>query len=122
MKQNRINSIFFILLLLVQVSCKKQDLPEKPEPTPFSAVLENAATVSAAGGTVNILISGPTDGWSVQNDQPGWAVISRNFGAGDFKLPVVIRPNTTGIARTVNLKIKPTFNLPTVSISLNQDK
>jgi hypothetical protein len=119
--KNNLRRLSFMFCFLVLISCKKQDLPAKPEASAFSAVLESNSAVPAAGGTVNILISTQTDGWWISNPSANWATVNRTFGSGNFKLPVTVKANTSGVKRSVNLQVNPTFNLPVVSLTINQD-
>nr|WP_233173760.1 BACON domain-containing carbohydrate-binding protein [Pedobacter sp. ASV19] len=103
------------------ISCKKQDLPAKPEASAFSASLESNSVVPASGGTVNVLISTQTDGWWISNLSASWATVNRTYGSGNFKLPVTVKANTSGVKRSVNLQVNPTFGLPAVNLTINQD-
>lgn len=121
MKFNTYIVALFMLIGSTVIACKKQEIPAKPQPSAFSACLEgNPGTFPASGGSVNLVVIAGEDGWSVSAAQNDWLVISRVYGAGDFKIPVTIKPNTTGAARTVQVKVKPTFNLPTAVISISQ--
>jgi len=113
--------ITVVVIVLCSVSCKKQDLPVKPQSSPFAAAMENNTTSFAAGGgTGNIIVSGGTDGWWVKMPSNNWCVITKMYGSGDFKIPVTIKPNTTGAAREIIVMINPTFDLPPVAIKLTQ--
>lgn len=110
-----------LLLSLVWSACSKQDLPVKPAPSAFAAVMENGTTsFPAAGGTGNIVVSGGTNGWWVTMPSNNWCVISKTYGSGDFKIPVTIKPNTTGSPREITVTVHPTFNLSPVDIRLTQ--
>ncbi|MCX2451437.1 BACON domain-containing protein [Pedobacter sp. PLR] len=122
-----INHKFKLLLLVMLIglsfSCKKEKISPKPEPTPFSAVVEAGVTsLPAAGGKLNIVISAGADGWWITTPQTDWVTITRMYGSGDFKLPVTVKPNTSGVARIVTVKVNPTFNLPAVTFNITQDK
>lgn len=117
------NRLLLIMVMVVAVlaSCKKQDLPVKPQPSPFAAMMENNATnFPAGGGAANIIVSGGTDGWWVMMPSNNWCNITKVYGSGDFKIPVTIKPNTTGTVREITVKISPTFNLQPVTIKLTQ--
>ncbi|WP_409965513.1 hypothetical protein PIECOFPK_01545 [Mycovorax composti] len=106
-------ALLFIIFFISFISCKKDELPPKPEPSPFSATLENnTAAFPANGGTVNIVINAGTN---------GWCVINKIYGSGDYKLPVTILPNNTGMSRSITVTINPTFNLPPESITITQN-
>ena len=112
-----------IVSLIIFYSCKKQNLPVKPSPSDFSAVLKNNTTFSAAGGKDTIVVKGGTDGWWVTiPDNNDWVIITKRFGSGDFNLPVTVKPNTTNMTRETTVNINPTFNLPPVSIKVTQTK
>ncbi|PTS95273.1 hypothetical protein DBR11_21560 [Pedobacter sp. HMWF019] len=119
--QNILRLLSFMFCFLVLISCKKQDLPAKPEASAFSAVLESNSAVPASGGTVNVLISTNTDGWWVSNLSASWATVNRTYGSGNFKLPVTLKANTSGAKRSINLQVNPTFNLPAITLTINQD-
>ena len=111
----------FFVLSLVFGACRKEELPVKPEPSPFSVTVENnATTFPAAGGTANLVVNGGTNGWWVTAPTNNWCVVSKTYGSGDFKIPVTIKPNTTGAQREITVTVHPTFNLPAVAIKLVQ--
>ena len=102
-------------------ACEKKDLPPKPEPSAFAAVVaNNTVSFPASGGTANIEINGGTNGWWITMPTNNWCVITKQYGSGDFRLPVNIRPNTSGMAREITVTIHPTFNQPPVAIKLSQ--
>lgn len=120
---NHFKRILLMLSIIVggMTACTKQNLPSKPEPSAFSAALENnTTTFPASGGTATIVINGGTNGWWVTMPLNDWCVITKKYGSGDFKLPVAIKPNTTGASRSIQVQINPTFNLPPVNITLPQ--
>ncbi|MBC8987971.1 BACON domain-containing protein [Pedobacter sp. N36a] len=120
---HKLKLLLYVMLIGLACSCKKEQGSPKPEPTPFSAVVEGGlTTVPAAGAKLNIVISAGTDGWWITSPQPDWLSITRMYGSGDFKLPVTIKANTSGQARTVSINVNPTFNLPPVVFKINQDK
>ncbi|WP_316821077.1 BACON domain-containing protein [Pedobacter gandavensis] len=119
----RWNLLLFVMLIALSFSCKKESGSPRPEPTPFSASIEGGqTTVPASGGKLNILISAGADGWWVTSAQIDWLTITRMYGSGDFKLPVTIKANTSGQPRVISIKVNPTFNLPSVTFTVNQDK
>lgn len=109
--------VFFVAVF---GSCKKQNLPVKPEPSAFSAALKNNTVFTAAGGKDTIVVKGGTNGWWVTMPDNDWVVITKRFGSAEFNLPVTIKPNTTGTAREITVTINPTLNLPPVAIKLTQ--
>lgn len=114
-------SFSILMLCFGWMACSKQDMPVKPEPSAFSASMENGVTnFGATGGSGNIVVSGGTNGWWVTVPSNNWCVITKTYGSGDFKIPVTIRPNTTGSPREITVTIHPTFGLPPVSIKLTQ--
>jgi len=120
---HKLNLLFFVMLISLAFSCKKENISPKPEPTTFSAVMEGGVTtVPAAGGKLNIVINAGADGWWITTGQMDWVTITRMYGSGDFKLPVTIKANTSGVARVISIKVNPTFNLPAVTFNINQDK
>ncbi len=119
----RIYIISILLLSAVLGGCRKNDLPAKPQPSPFNASIKGgAATLPAAGGTPSILIAAGADGWwiVVPDDKKTWCSITRVYGSGDLEVPVSIKANTTGLPRTVEVAVNPTFNLPAVKLVFNQ--
>lgn len=120
---HKLNLLFFVMVISLALSCKKENISPKPEPTPFSAVMEGGVTtVPAAGGKLNIVINAGADGWWITTAQADWVTITRMYGSGDFKLPVTVKANTSGVARVISIKVNPTFNLPAVTFNINQDK
>ncbi|MVN20479.1 BACON domain-containing protein [Mucilaginibacter arboris] len=119
----KIYIIATLLLSSVLWGCRKDDLPVKPQPSPFSASIKaGTATLPAAGGTSSILITAGADGWwiVVPDDKKAWCSITRVYGSGDLEVPVSIKANTTGLPRTVEVAVNPTFNLPAVKLVFNQ--
>lgn len=115
------NLVLVIITIGLFTSCKKQDLPAKPQPSAFSTTMENNSTnFTAVGGTSNIIVTGGTNGWWVTMPVNNWCVITKLYGSGDFKIPVTIKPNTSGVAREINVVIHPTFGLEAVTINLKQ--
>lgn len=119
---NYINGAIFLVLIAVMISCKKQNIPVKPEPSEFSAMLKGNSLFPASGGVDTIIVHGNTDGWWVTIPDNNWVVISKKYGSGEFKLPVTIKPNNTGSDRELSVQINPTFGLPPVAIQLKQSK
>ncbi len=120
---HKLTLLLFVMVSSISFSCKKQNDLTKPEPTPFSAALEEGVTtLPAAGGKLNIVISAGANGWWITPAQPDWVTITRMYGSGDFKLPVTIKANASGTARVVSIKVNPSFNLPAVTLNINQDK
>ncbi len=117
-----INVVIFFLLIAVMSSCKKQNIPAKPEPSDFSAMLKGTIPFPASGGVDTIIVHGNTEGWWVTLPDNNWVVISKKYGSGEFKLPVTIKANTTGTDRELSVQINPTFGLPPVAIQVKQSK
>lgn len=123
MKKN----VFIVLALsfaFVLSSCKKdKNVNYKPEPSPFSAQLENSAAVSASGGAINIMIQAGTDGWWLEIPPDiSWITSAKMYGSGDFKLPVTVKANASGSERNGNIILHPTFGLDPVAITISQSK
>lgn len=119
----KLNLLLFVIAIGLAFSCKKESVAPKPQPSPFTAVVEGGVTtLPAAGGKLTILIGAGEDGWWVTTAQADWVTLTKVYGSGDFKLPVTVKANTSGVARIVSLKINPTFNLPPVILNINQDK
>ena len=122
-----LRNIRFIIVLAViagmAFACRKQHLPAKPQPSPFNAVMEGGNTdFPAAGGKANLLVTAGEDGWWLNVPDSGWCVITNIYGAGDFSIPVTIKPNNTGVDRSIRITLNPTFNLPAVTVTLTQSK
>ncbi len=121
------HTIKALLLLILSVSfwqCVKYEVPPKPQPSPFSASLEgNKASFPASGGTVNIIIDAGSDGWwiVVPENSKSWLSITKIYGAGNFSVPVKILPNTTKVARKVEIMVNPSYNLAPVKIEVSQE-
>ena len=120
-----LNKLFgFLLLLPFAFSCKKQDLPAKPQPSPFSVTVQNAATVPMAGGKVMVDIKAGSDGWwlTVPPEAKTWIGSSQLFGSGDKTITLTLKANATGAPRSVMIQFNPTFDLPVETISFQQDQ
>ena len=118
------NKIFALLsLTLVLIACKKQDLPDKPQPSPFSVSLQNPAPVPSSGGKVMVDIKAGSDGWwiVIPASQTNWCSSSQLFGSGDKTVTLSFSANTTGQSRSVNVQFNPTFDLPADSLLLQQN-
>ncbi|WP_316840220.1 BACON domain-containing protein [Pedobacter gandavensis] len=119
----KLKILLLVMFIGLSFSCKKEHNSPKPQPSPFSASIEGApATIPAAGGKIDILITAGTDGWWITSPQINWLTITRMYGSGDFKLPVTVKENTSGVARVISIKVNPTFNLPAVTFNITQDK
>jgi len=57
----------------------------------------------------------------ISNLSANWATVNRTYGSGNFKLPVTVKANTSGVKRSVNLQVNPAINLPVVNLTINQD-
>lgn len=118
------SAIAILVLALSLWQCVHYDVPPKPQPSPFSAALEgNKTTFPAAGGTVNIMISAGANGWwiVVPDDSKKWLTINKIYGAGDFTVPVTVRPNTTKAPRKVEVVVNSSYQLPPVKLEINQE-
>ena len=112
------------LLTLSLWQCTRYEVPPKPQPSPFGATLEGAKTsFPAAGGTVNLLIDAGANGWwiVVPDDKRAWLSITKIYGAGNFPVPVTVRPNTTKAARTVEVVVNSSYQLPPVKLTITQE-
>jgi hypothetical protein len=116
--------IGLLLLLTFAFSCKKQDLPAKPQPSPFSVTVQNAATVPTAGGKVMIDIKAGSDGWwlNIPSEAKAWCGSSQSFGSGDKTITLTFKANATGAPRSVMIQFNPTFDLPSETISFQQNQ
>lgn len=122
--QQPLSTIAVIILALCLWQCVHYEVPPKPEPSPFSATLEaNKTNFPAAGGTVNLLVSAGANGWwiVVPDDGKKWLTINKIYGAGDFTVPVTIRPNTSKVARKVQVVVNSSYQLPPVKLEINQE-
>lgn len=90
------------------------------EELPFSANLETNASFPAAGAAGKIIIKAGTDGWWVTMPATDCCVINKKFGSGDYSLPLTIKANNSGAARSVTVTIHPTFDLAPVDITITQ--
>lgn len=110
-----------LALVLGLTACDKDELPPKPQPSAFSATVENnTVSFAPSGGTANIVVNGGTNGWWITMPANNWCVITRQYGSGDLKVPLTIRPNTSGAPRDITIKVHPTFDQPPVEIKLTQ--
>lgn len=111
------------LLALSLGQCTQYEVPPKPQPSPFGATLEGAKTsFPAAGGTVNILIEAGANGWwiVVPDDRKAWLSITKIYGAGNVSVPATVRPNATKAARTVDIIVNSSYQLPPVKLTITQ--
>jgi hypothetical protein len=126
MKLYKIYSHQFLFILFVAflgfTACKKENLPVKPQSSPFSAAMKNTTSFTAAGGKDTGVVSAGADGWwvTIPSTSTAWCSVSKMYGSGDFLLPVTIKANTTGAPRQVVLTLSPTYSLPPISITLSQ--
>jgi hypothetical protein len=109
-----------IIIISLLSACKKQNIPVKPESSAFSAQLKNNAVFPATGGKDTIVVNGGTNGWWVTTPDNSWAVITKRYGSGDFKIPVSVNANSTGASREINVTVNPTFGVPPVIINIKQ--
>lgn len=115
--------IGLLVLTIFLFACKKQELPDKPQPSPFSVTVQNPAPVPSNGGNVLIDIKAGSDGWwiVIPADASKWCSSSQVFGSGDKTVTLKLSANSTGQSRSVNIKFNPTFSLPADSISVQQN-
>jgi hypothetical protein len=115
--------IVFAFLILLNISCKKQQLPVKPMPSPFSVTIENSTTIPPAGAKVMVDIKAGSDGWwlTIPPETKTWCTSSQVYGSGDKSINITFKPNTTGARRSVNIIFNPTFDLPAQTITFQQD-
>ena len=124
--KTRISTIFSmgaICMLLLMASCKKDELPSKPEASPFSVSLESETSIPSEGGTANLSIKAGSNGWwiEISEESKSWCTVTRMYGSGDYTLPVVLKANTTGQSRTASVKVSSTFGIPPVTVSIKQN-
>lgn len=115
--------IGLLVLTIFLFACKKQELPDKPQPSPFSVTVQNPAPVPSNGGNVLIDIKAGSDGWwiVIPADASSWCSPSQVFGSGDKTVTLKLSANSTGQSRSVNIQFNPTFSLPADSISVQQN-
>jgi hypothetical protein len=114
-----------ILFMFTFISCKKQDQPVKPVPSPtFSAALAASSLFPSTKTTTTINIVAGTNGWYLtQNPTNSWCVPTKQFGAGDFSLGITLNANTRGLDRTAELTFTSTNkNLSPVKLTITQSK
>lgn len=122
-KRNLINIVVIVLFSLFW-SCAKDEMPEKPQPSPFSVSAEgDNLTVPVSGGIINVNVKAGSDGWwiVVPTTEKTWCVVTKIYGSGDYKLPVTFKPNTTGAVRTVSVTFNPTFGLAASNMTFTQN-
>lgn len=121
MNRMKIAAIAFLISSLVAGGCKKNILPPQPTASDFSARLEHRDSIFvAAGGTSSIIVNGGTNGWWLTVPSNNWLVINKLYGSADFRIPVTIRANTTGLPREIKITVSPTFGQQPVTIIINQ--
>lgn len=116
----KILGLFFSLVFIF--SCKKQNLPAKPQPSPFSVTVQSPATITATGGKVLVDIKAGSDGWwiVIPSQAVGWCTSSQIFGSGDKTITLTFAKNATGAGRSVSVQFNPTFDLPAATINFQQ--
>lgn len=121
--KSKIKMLCALFCMMMSISCKKQNLPPKPEPSPFSAVLQNPATIPSDGGNALIDIKAGSDGWWVviPEDAKTWCSSSQLFGSGDKTIKITFAKNNSGVSRSVVLQVNPTFGLPAESFNFQQN-
>ena len=115
--------IVFVFVIFLGFSCKKQQLPDKPMPSPFSVTIENSTSIPAAGSNVVVDIKAGSDGWwlTIPPETKTWCTSSQAYGSGDKSINITFKPNTTGASRSVSIVFNPTFDLPSQTITFQQD-
>lgn len=119
--KNKLFAIFSLPIFLF--ACKKQDLPNKPQPSPFNITVQNPATVLSNGGKVLVDIKAGSDGWwiVIPAEAAKWCSSSQLFGSGDKTVTLNFSANSSGQSRSVSIHFNPTFNLPADSILFQQN-
>jgi len=115
--------IFFLVLSVLFIDCKKEVQPVKPLPTPFSVMAEATDVVSSSGGQVKVDITGQTDGWWVviPSDASGWCSCSRVYGSGNATISFTFKANASGANRSVSVQFNPTFDLQAQTLTFSQN-
>lgn len=112
-------SLFIMSFFL---ACEKQTLPPKPKPSTFTVTAESSAIIGEAGGQVKVDIKTYTDGWWIVIPQASasWCSSSRTYGSGNATVSFIIKANTTGTSRSVDIQFNPTFDLPVQTVTIKQ--
>ena len=101
--------ISLTFLITVMISCKKQDLPAKPQSSPFTVTLQGAATIPNDGAKVVVDIKAGSDGWwIVIPTEAKWCTSSQLFGSGDKSITLNFSKNTSLTSRSVTIGFNPT--------------
>lgn len=113
----------FLLVSLIVVGCKKEPLPAKPVASSFSVTSTIPVTIPVEGGVYSLEIEGGTNGWwiTVSEETITWLNVNRKYGSGDVSQDVVIKANTSGQKRDVQLVIRSTSQVEPVVIKANQN-
>jgi hypothetical protein len=126
MSGKNISIVTLILAVIVlNISCKKEDMPYKPGPSPFSVSVEgNKMNVSAVGDTLLLNIKAGSNGWwiVVPDDKKSWCepLNKKMYGSGDFILSLIFKRNNTGSARSVTIDVNSSYQQPKVTFAFNQ--
>lgn len=113
---------FLVCCLFLAVSCKKNDLPEKPEAGSFSVSSTIANRVPAAGATYTLTIEGTTNGWWIEvENEDNWVTIPRKYGSATANQEVTIAPNTSGQNRETGIILHSTGG-QNETIRIHQEK
>ncbi|HZW70656.1 MAG TPA: hypothetical protein VFF57_07255 [Hanamia sp.] len=115
--------VIFVFVIFLSFSCKKQQLPDQPMPSPFSVTVENSSAIPAAGSKVVVDIKAGSDGWwlTIPPETKSWCASSQVYGSGDKSITITFKPNATGASRAVSIIFNPTFDLPAQTINFQQD-
>lgn len=105
-------NIFFlccVVLLFLFNACKKENLPVKPQPGPFSVSSTLTAEVSKSANTYTLTIDGHTNGWWITlPDNVQWYTVERKYGSGNITQKITIKANDSGADRQGWVKISST--------------
>lgn len=112
-----------ICMVLLMGSCKKENLPNRPEPSAFDVILEGESSLPSIGGTVHLSIEAGSNGWwiEVPDESKSWCKVSKIYGSGDYSVPVLFEVNRTGQPRSVMIRVNPTFGLEPITVSIKQN-
>lgn len=116
------NLLSLIIFLFLVSSCKKQDIPHKPKPSPFSVSVQDQSKIPFGGGQKIVDIKAGADGWwIVIPPDATWCTSSQLFGSGDKTITLKFSKNTTSANRSVTVEFNPTFDLPKEEITFEQE-
>ncbi|HAU55409.1 MULTISPECIES: hypothetical protein [Sphingobacterium] len=97
----------FILFLFR--ACKKENVPGKPQSSPFFLSSTLTSEVGKSASTYTLTIDGNTNGWWVTlPDNIQWYTIERKYGSGNITQKITLNDNDTGTDRQGWIKINST--------------